>query len=962
MKRVFGILVMQFIFVNPTTAAEADWSSWHPVPIRSAAQKAAGFSGGEGMQMVTTISYAPSNPNITYLGVNTTNVWKSVDGGNSWISQRNGLRAKGAGSLVVDPKDENTVFASSLVQDVDETSKPDSIAAGIYRTTDGGGTWQRVYQTNYYSAREGQHFAFDPGSFDGTRHQTIYAGTHSVGILKSTDGGTSWMRLQTNTSLDNMRILDMEIHKSGSQAILYVAANNNNDNGISASANGLYKAIDNNGTITASTIGNLPDYPRTIAVVLQTNTNNDIIYAAAGTSRVFKSTDGGNTFVSKSNGLTTNGEYKNISISPVDPNYLYVRTQLSAPNIFYSHDGGETWQQPDNFDEGNLLLDSGGGFFGNQVAFHPTDKNTAITHFQADRLVKTINGGQTWRYSGNGYMGAGRPTSQAAYFDPGNPNKTIYFFADHGPFITEDNRSTWRPLRIPRIDGRSTPAAAIDPNNTNTIITAAGTWSLPRYTLIRTTNGGNNESDWSAVSPAFEESLNFISFHPQNSNYVYAGFDKTGLISQNNGQTWASTGNRSIRAVYPGNGDIIYALEPTLGSSILWRSTDRGVNWVSLGNTKFRNAKEVAIDPQDPNTLYAAAMAGIYKFNGGTWTEIGKSGGIPEDIYEGNALFSAMSVVVDPTQPGRVYAGLGGYGAEPRNMKYFIFRSVDYGQNWQDIGYNLGEYSTILTLSVDPRNGDLHASTRIGNYVLVNSSGDTTAPSVSITSPTTSATYSTTTDTIPLSGTSSDNIGISAVSWTNSANSTSGTASGTTSWSVAGIALVSGNNAITVTAKDAVGNSSSDTIAVTYETAISAPVITSSLSSTGTIGTDFSYQITAINIPVSFAAAGLPAGLSVNSGTGLISGTPTAVGTSSVTISAVNAGGTGVSTLTLSVYSACDLNRDASTNVVDVQLQVNQALGAAACASDLNRDGLCNVIDVQRDVNASLGGPCVVGP
>ncbi|OGR49910.1 MAG: hypothetical protein A2X37_12025 [Elusimicrobia bacterium GWA2_66_18] len=267
-----------------------------------------------------------------------------------------------------------------------------------------------------------------------------------------------------------------------------------------------------------------------------------------------------------------------------------------------------------------------------------------------------------------------------------------------------------------------------------------------------------------------------------------------------------------------------------------------------------------------------------------------------------------------------------------------------------------------MTLSVDPRNGDLHASTRIGNYVLVNSSGDTTAPSVSITSPTTSATYSTTTDTIPLSGTSSDNIGISAVSWTNSANSTSGTASGTTSWSVAGIALVSGNNAITVTAKDAVGNSSSDTIAVTYETAISAPVITSSLSSTGTIGTDFSYQITAINIPVSFAAAGLPAGLSVNSGTGLISGTPTAVGTSSVTISAVNAGGTGVSTLTLSVYSACDLNRDASTNVVDVQLQVNQALGAAACASDLNRDGLCNVIDVQRDVNASLGGPCVVGP
>ncbi|OGR49909.1 MAG: hypothetical protein A2X37_12020 [Elusimicrobia bacterium GWA2_66_18] len=141
-----------------------------------------------------------------------------------------------------------------------------------------------------------------------------------------------------------------------------------------------------------------------------------------------------------------------------------------------------------------------------------------------------------------------------------------------------------------------------------------------------------------------------------------------------------------------------------------------------------------------------------------------------------------------------------------------------------------------------------------------------------------------------------------------------------------------------------------------------APVITSALSSTGTAATALSYQITAANSPTSFSAAGLPAGLSVSTTTGLISGTPTAAATSNVALSASNTSGTGVSTLTLSVYSACDLNRDASTNVVDVQLQVNAALGAAACASDLNRDGLCNVIDVQRDVNASLGGQCLLGP
>jgi hypothetical protein len=58
--------------------------------------------------------------------------------------------------------------------------------------------------------------------------------------------------------------------------------------------------------------------------------------------------------------------------------------------------------------------------------------------------------------------------------------------------------------------------------------------------------------------------------------------------------------------------------------------------------------------------------------------------------------------------------------------------------------------------------------------------------------------------------------------------------------------------------------------------------------------------------------------------------------------------------------SACDLNSDSSTNVTDVQLCANQAIGAMTCsAGDINHDSSCNVIDVQRVVNAALGGQCV---
>ena len=83
--------------------------------------------------------------------------------------------------------------------------------------------------------------------------------------------------------------------------------------------------------------------------------------------------------------------------------------------------------------------------------------------------------------------------------------------------------------------------------------------------------------------------------------------------------------------------------------------------------------------------------------------------------------------------------------------------------------------------------------------------------------------------------------------------------------------------------------------------ALSAPVITSSSSAAGTVGTAFSYTITASNSPTSFGATGLPAGLSLNASTGVISGTPTTAATSTVTISASNAGGSGQATLALTI-------------------------------------------------------------
>ena len=80
-----------------------------------------------------------------------------------------------------------------------------------------------------------------------------------------------------------------------------------------------------------------------------------------------------------------------------------------------------------------------------------------------------------------------------------------------------------------------------------------------------------------------------------------------------------------------------------------------------------------------------------------------------------------------------------------------------------------------------------------------------------------------------------------------------------------------------------------------------APVVSSAATASGKIGTAFSYQIAASGTPTSYSATGLPAGLTVNTATGLISGTPTTAATTAVTVGATNAGGTGTKALTITV-------------------------------------------------------------
>src|ERR1035437_9772643 len=121
-----------------------------------------------------------------------------------------------------------------------------------------------------------------------------------------------------------------------------------------------------------------------------------------------------------------------------------------------------------------------------------------------------------------------------------------------------------------------------------------------------------------------------------------------------------------------------------------------------------------------------------------------------------------------------------------------------------------------------------------------------------------------------------------------------------------GTGVISGTPTVSGTFNVAIqAINSSGTCSRTLSIAVVAltPVITSSTTASGQEGTSFSYSIIGTNAPASYNATGLPSGLSINTSTGVISGTPILAGTYSATISATNTYGAGSATLTLTITS-----------------------------------------------------------
>lgn len=169
--------------------------------------------------------------------------------------------------------------------------------------------------------------------------------------------------------------------------------------------------------------------------------------------------------------------------------------------------------------------------------------------------------------------------------------------------------------------------------------------------------------------------------------------------------------------------------------------------------------------------------------------------------------------------------------------------------------------STTASASVSfTANGD--TISRIVTGTGTGAAADTIAPSIVIISPTSASTFVATGPSLALGGTASDNVGVSQVTWTNNRGG-SGTAAGTTSWSVGAIALQAGTNILTVTARDAAGNSRPATLTATLSdstppaVAVTSPASGVTVSGTVTVSASASDNVGVAGVQLKVDGANL---------------------------------------------------------------------------------------------------------
>jgi photosystem II stability/assembly factor-like uncharacterized protein len=537
--------------------------------------------GGTNMGRVNCIEFDPKNVKIIYLCGADGGIWKSTNGGATWSPKSDFQPTLSVGDIAIDQKKPNVLYVA--------TSDP---------------------------------FGYNV---------PFWGGTYSVGVMKSTNGGTTWAPTGLNWTVgQNRTIRRLVMHPTDAKILL------------AATSAGLYRT--DNGGVTWTQI--LP--ASTYDVEFQQN-NGAVVYAT--TSQVLKSTNAGASFSPLS--ASCSGSRYNIEIARSNPKVLY--TLCTNGTVQKSTDAGATWAVVTP--PGVSLY----GYYDNVLAVSPVSEK--IVYVAGFNIKSSTDGGNTW----SNVPVAGHADNHAIKFAPGS-SSTLFSGNDGGLFKSANSGATWTSLN----KGLAiTQFYRIGISRTNPNIMVAGAqdngnmkYASGSFTNITNADGMQGFIDWS------------------NSNVIYAGIQYGGFYrSTNGGTTFTNVSTPASGAwVAPWCQDPSLATTIYAGTDKVYKSINQGTTWVAASGVLAGIAHFTVLKVAESNTqvIYAGSGTMLYRTTngGGAWTDI--TPGLPVTT---NFL---TDVAINDTNPDIAYATFSGYVVGEK-----VYHTLNGGSSWTNISGTL---------------------------------------------------------------------------------------------------------------------------------------------------------------------------------------------------------------------------------------------------------------------------------
>ena len=542
---------------------------------------------------VTSIAISPdyNNDRTIFAATYQTGIYKSTDGGNSWIAASEGLDGALINAIAVSPTfpQDQQIFAASN--------------KGVYVSTEGGTNWMLL--ENSPNDVEISRISLSPTFSDD---KEIFAGTYGKGVYRSSDAGSSWVAV--NNGITDHYITSLAISPNFSQDRTVVVAGKDT---------GVFKSMDSGNTWQLLDVG-LEDRTKQSDIHFRhlvfspSYSTNRRIYAGMFEG-LFRSDDGGHTW------RQLNVYQPQFSRSvDISPNFL------TDGKIVYSTYGGGIYRSATSgfsWVVGNTGLESRFVF---SVAFSPDQSIYAVDTGNPSRLYRSENAGVSWKTvsvidPNGGYI----PTVHGFALSPDYLNDKTLFLGNRmlgkeAIYRSIDGGFSFTPINLPANYAQS---IILSPNYSNDQILYVGT----EKGIYKSFNRGDT---W---LPKGLDDISVWCLTISSSGNLFAGTLGKGIFtSSDGGETWHAINEGlpdltiediSISPDYD-NDQAIYAA--TFGSGV-YKTTDGGVNWQYSG-LEGQFISKISVSPSfaTDQVIFAATWDGIYCSNnrGDSWKLLSK--------------------------------------------------------------------------------------------------------------------------------------------------------------------------------------------------------------------------------------------------------------------------------------------------------------------------------------------------